>query len=77
MPKTSSLSQEKKPTREDFKQIAEGIARLGDTAKALRASGLSRKAVVVLLKHSTGMSAKDITNVLDNLEDLKRWCLHG
>lgn len=66
---------EQKPVPEDFARIAESIGRLSDSAKALRASGLSRDAAVVLLKHATGIPMKDISAVLNAAEDLKRWCL--
>lgn len=66
---------EQKPAPEDFARIAESIGRVSDTAKALRASGLTRDAAVVLLKHATGIPMKDISAVLNGMEDLKRWCL--
>jgi hypothetical protein len=66
---------EQKPKPEDFARIAESVGRLADSAKAMRASGLSRDATVVLLKHATGIPMKDITAVLNAAEDLKRWCL--
>lgn len=74
MPKTAP---EKKPTPEEFTRIAESIGRVSDSAKALRASNLSRDAVVVLIKHATGIPMKDITTVLNAAEDLKRWCLNS
>ncbi len=66
---------EPKPAPEDFARIVESIGRLADSAKAMRASGLSRDATVVLLKHATGIPMKDISAVLSAAEDLKRWCL--
>ena len=66
---------EPKPLAADYKRIAESIGRVSDSAKALRASGLSRKATVALIKHSTGISQKDIELVLYAAEDLRRWCL--
>lgn len=66
---------EAKPKSEDFARIAESIGRISDSAKALRASGLSQGAAVVLIKHVTGIPMKDITAVLNAAEDLKRWCL--
>lgn len=59
----------------DFARIAESIGRVSDTGKALRASGLTRDATVVLLKHATGLPMKDIGAVLNAVEDLRRWCL--
>jgi hypothetical protein len=69
----------KKPTpplkAEDYSQIVESISRVSDAAKVLRASGLSRDATVVLIKHATGIPMKDIATILNAAEDLKRWCL--
>jgi hypothetical protein len=65
----------KKPDPEDYSEIAKSIGRISDAAKALRASGLSRDAVVVLIKHATGVPMKTITKVLSAAEDLKSWCL--
>lgn len=73
MPKAKTVEQ--KPPQEDFAKIAESIGRVSDAAKALRASGLSRDAVVVLIKHATGIPMKDVSAVLNATEDLKRWCL--
>ena len=73
MAKTKNIEQ--KPPAEDFAKIAESIGRVADSAKALRASGLSRDAAVVLIKHATGIPMKDVSAVLNAAEDLKRWCL--
>jgi len=69
------LPQQAKPNPEEFARIAESIGRISDTGKALRASGLSRDATVVLLKHATGIPMKDIASVLNAVEDLRSWCL--
>lgn len=66
---------EQKPPAEDFAKIAESISRVSDSARALRASGLSRDAAVVLIKHATGIPMKDVSAVLNAAEDLKKWCL--
>jgi len=66
---------EQKPAPNDFARIAESIGRISDTGKALRASGLTRDATIVLLKHATGIPMKDIGAVLNAVEDLRRWCL--
>ncbi len=70
-----ATAKKQKPKPEDFQRIAESIGRLADSAKAMRASGLSRDAAVVLLKHVTGIPMKDISAVLSAAEDLRRWCL--
>lgn len=64
-----------RPAPEEFARIAESVGRVSDTAKALRASGLTRDATIVLIKHATGIPMKDISAVLNAVEDLKRWCL--
>lgn len=66
---------EQKPAREDYAKIAESIGRVSEASKALRASGLTRDAILVLIKHATGIPMKDISAVLNAAEDLKRWCL--
>jgi hypothetical protein len=66
---------DKAPTPVDYAKIAESIGRVSDSAKALRASGLSRDAVVVLIKHATNLPMRDISAVLNAAEDLRRWCL--
>lgn len=60
---------------DDYARIAESIGRVSDSAKALRASGLSRDAVVVLIKHATGIPMKGISRVLNAAEELRHWCL--
>lgn len=70
-----AIVKEQKPKPEDYARIAESIGRVADSAKALRASGLTRDATVVLIKHSTGIPMKDVLAVLNAAEDLKRWCL--
>lgn len=60
---------------EDYAKIADSIRRVSDAAKALRASGLSRDATVVLIKHATGIPMKDVSAVLSAAEELQRWCL--
>ena len=75
MTQRKTKESDQKPTPDDFARIAESIGRISDTGKALRASGLSRDATVVLLKHATGIPMKDISAVLNAVEDLRRWCL--
>lgn len=63
------------PKPEDYNRIAESISKISDAAKALRASGLSKDAVIVLIKDATGLPKRDINAVLIAAEDLRRWCL--
>lgn len=50
--------------------LATSIVKIADAAKRLTASGLNRRAVVVLVSHSSGLSARDVNAVLDSLETL-------
>lgn len=53
--------------------LAEAIVRIGDSVAKLNASGLNRRAVVVLLRDATGLGKKDIETVLDALPRLRGW----
>lgn len=64
-----------KATEEDFSRIAQAIGRISDAGRALQNSGLTRAAVLTLLHDSTKLSKRDIGIVLDEIENLKRWCL--
>jgi hypothetical protein len=61
---------------DNYKKIVESINKLSDTALDLEASGLSTKAVLVLLAHSTGLPQKTIKVVLEALPELRNWCLN-
>lgn len=63
------------PTPTDYQRVAESIAKVSDAAKALRSSGLSRKAVEVLISHQTKIPQRDVRLVLEGAEDLAKWCL--
>lgn len=75
--KLTPLAKLAKPefTDNDYERIARSINRAGEVGKRLTASGLSRRAVVVLLHDATGVPMKDIRCVLDSLETLASWCL--
>lgn len=64
-----------KATEEDFSRIAQAIGRISDAGRALQNSGLTRAAVLTLLHDRTKLSKRDIDIVLDEIENLKRWCL--
>lgn len=51
--------------------LAEAIIRISDSIRKLCDGGINRKAVTVLLKHSTGLTMGQIENVLDSIIDLK------
>jgi hypothetical protein len=59
------------PGPDDFRRIAESIGRLADTGKALQASGLSRRATLVLLHDATNVPMRDIKLILDALQTLR------
>lgn len=51
--------------------LAENIVKISEGMTKLLASGLNRKAIVVLLKHSTGLGGGEINSVLDGLQQLR------
>lgn len=62
-------------TADDYKRVAESIARTSEHAKAMNAAGLTRRAIVTLLHDATAVPRKDIVTVLDAAEALASWCL--
>jgi len=64
-------------TIEDARQLAESVRKIDKATKEFLASGLSRKALVVLLNDSTGVAKRDINAVLDGLESLGATYLEG
>ena len=54
----------------DPAQIAESIRRIQDGTQKLLKAGLNRRALLVLLKDSSGISMADIAKVLDSLGTL-------
>lgn len=63
------------PGPDDFRRIAESIQKIADTGRALHASGLSRRALVVLLADATGLRRGDIGLILDALPKLRTYFL--
>ena len=57
-------------TQEDARQLAESVRKIDKAMKDFIASGLSRRALVVLLNDATGVAKRDINAVLDGLESL-------
>jgi hypothetical protein len=57
-------------TQEDARQLAESVRKIDKAMKDFIASGLTRKALVVLLNDATGVAKRDINAVLDGLESL-------
>ena len=64
-------------TIEDARQLAESVRKIDKATKEFLTSGLSRKALVVLLNDSTGVAKRDINAVLDGLESLGATYLEG
>lgn len=60
------------PPTEEPKDLSSAIEAISDGLKKLIGSGLNRRALVVLLQDATGVSKRDITAVLDGLNDLKK-----
>jgi len=55
--------------------LAESIVRISDSFTKLAASGLNRRAIVVLVRHASHLGMRDVALVLNTLEDLKeRYC---
>jgi len=56
--------------------ISSALVRVADAADALFASGLTREAIVILLKAKIGRNSKteDIRLVLDALPELRYYC---
>ena len=64
-------------TIEDARQLAESVRKIDKAMKDFIASGLSRRALVVLLNDATGVAKRDINAVLDGLESLGATYLEG
>jgi hypothetical protein len=54
----------------DPAQMAESVRRIQDGTQKLLKAGLNRRALLVLLKDSSGISMADIAKVLDSLSSL-------
>lgn len=51
--------------------IAESIVKIGKAMDSIRLSGINRRAIIVLLADSSGVSRTQIKSVLDSLESLR------
>lgn len=52
--------------------MAKAIVDISNALIRINLSGLKRKALVILLSHSTGQTQKAVAAVLDGLDNLKR-----
>lgn len=60
----------------EVETLAENIAKISSAMEKLLKTGLKRKAVVVLVKHDTHLSLRDINTVIDSLQDLAlKYCV--
>jgi hypothetical protein len=59
----------------DYERIATAVRQIGDIGKKLNASGLNRKAVILLIHDATNVPKRDIKLILDALPNLPRWYL--
>jgi ribosomal protein L7Ae-like RNA K-turn-binding protein len=55
---------------DDARRLADSVRKIEKGMKELNEAGLNRKAIVVLLAESTGVSRRDINAVLNGLETL-------
>jgi len=69
-PKVIVRQDPEKPVEKNI--LAQAIVDISDALKRLTASGVTRDAVVVLVKDRVGMNKGDIRAVLDSLRDLER-----
>lgn len=53
--------------------LAEAIVRLGEAVRKLDASGMNRKAIVLLLHDATKVNKTDIAAILDAIPRLRGW----
>lgn len=60
------------PQERDPKELAAVIDKISDAMQRLLKSGLNREAITVLLNHQTKVPMRDISSVLNGLENLKR-----
>lgn len=61
---------EEKPVTKEV--LAKSIADIGIAMRHLRATGLNRTAILVLVKHRTNVPMGTIDAVIESLENLKR-----
>jgi hypothetical protein len=59
-----------KYTSEDARKLAEAVRRIDKFSKEFTASGMNRRALVVLLHDATSVTKRDINAVLDGLDGL-------
>ena len=60
-------------TPADALPLTEAIIKIHDALDKLTASGLTKRALVVLLHDATSVNRRDISAILDALPRLKQW----
>jgi hypothetical protein len=64
-----------KPEPTPAELIADGIQKISAATQQLLTSGLRKKTIVTLLHAKTGLPQRDISAVLDSLEEMQAdWC---
>ena len=66
----SKAEDAKELTAADAAKLAEAVKKIAAAAEQLAESGLSRRALVVLLADATKVSPRDINDVLNGLDSL-------
>lgn len=61
--------------RLDYDKILSDLSVMGDISKGLAASGLSESAIIVLLKHKTGLSMETLQKVIREIGNLSLWAM--
>lgn len=60
-----------------IRTLAEAIDSLSEGVQNIEKMGVKRKAIVVLLSHSTGLCQRDVRTVLNSLADMKNeWLIN-
>lgn len=70
---TARVKVKKSEPPETKEILAEAIISLGKAANKLQASGINKKAVIILLQAHTKLPQRDIKLILDSLPQLERW----
>lgn len=56
----------------DTETLANAIIKLGDAVRKLDKSGMNKRAIIILLHHTTNMSQKNIALILDAIPKLQK-----
>ena len=70
---TERVKVKKSEPPESKEILAEAIVNIGNAAKKLQASGINKRAIIILLQAETKLPQGTIRLVLDALPQLERW----